>query len=55
MVKMILTGGGLVLMAASAVIMYSSLVIASREDDELEKLAKWKMDEEKECHTDGNG
>lgn len=42
-------------MAVSAVILYSGLIVASREDDELEKMQKWKPDEEKECHSDGNG
>ena len=55
MVRMIFIGSGLVLMAVSAVILYSGLIVASREDDEPEKMQKWKSDEEKECHTDGNG
>lgn len=55
MVRMIFIGSGLVLMAVSAVILYSGLIVASREDDELEKMQKWKPDEEKECHSDGNG
>ena len=55
MVRVIFIGSGLVLMAVSAVILYSGLIVASREDDELEKMQKWKSDEEKECHTDGNG
>lgn len=55
MVRMIFIGSGLVLMAVSATIFYSAMVVASREGDELKKMQKWKPDEEKECHTDGNG
>lgn len=57
MVRWIMIGGGLVLMTASAVILYSSMIVASREDDALEKLPKWKEEKskDKECQTDGNG
>lgn len=55
MVRLIVIGGVLTLMAVSSVVLYSGLIVASREDDELEKRLNWEPDEEKECHTDGNG
>lgn len=55
MMRMIFIGTGLVLMAVFIVILYSSLVVASREDDKLGKMQKYKSNEEKECHTDENG
>lgn len=55
MVRMIFIGCGLVFLAVSTVILYCVLVVASRGDDELEKMQKWGSEKEKECHTDGNG
>lgn len=55
MAKMILVGGVLILVALSLIILYSGLVLASREDDEMEKLSQWREKKGKECRTDGNG
>lgn len=54
MAKMILVGGVLILVALSLIILYSGLVLASREDDEMEKLPQWREKKGKECRTDGN-
>lgn len=40
MVKMIFIGSILTLMAGASVILYSGLIVASREDDEMEKLTE---------------
>lgn len=54
MARMIFIGGVLILIALALVILYSGLVLASREDDEMEKLPLWKK-EEKESRVNGNG
>lgn len=42
-------------MAVSTAIMYCALVVASGEDDELEKMQKWETDKEKEGQAGGDG
>ena len=54
MARMIFIGGVLLLIVLALIILYSGLILASREDDEMEKLSLWEK-KEKEHHANGNG